>query len=167
MADGRFVGHENVGADQARDLLDRWRWPTAERDRIVMLIRHHMFGYMPTWSDAAIRRFIVKVGRDALKDLYRLREADNIGSGLGPDAGLLDEFRSRVSAQLESGAPLDLKALAVDGSDLMAEFGWSPGPIVGTTLQWLLDRVIGDPSLNTRDRLLAAARSLPVPDAGP
>jgi putative nucleotidyltransferase with HDIG domain len=167
MADGRFVGHENVGADQARDLLDRWRWPTTERDRIVMLIRHHMFGYMPTWSDAAIRRFIVKVGRDALEDLYRLREADNIGSGLGPDAGLLDEFRSRVSAQLESGAPLDLKALAVDGSDLMAEFGWSPGPIVGTTLQWLLDRVIGDPSLNTRDRLLAAARSLPVPDAGP
>ena len=28
MADGRFVGHEILGAQQARDLLDRWRWRT-------------------------------------------------------------------------------------------------------------------------------------------
>jgi tRNA nucleotidyltransferase (CCA-adding enzyme) len=167
MADGRFVGHEIVGADQARHLLDRWRWPTVERDRVVLLIRHHMFGYMPTWSDAAIRRFIVKVGREALDDLYLLRQADNVGSGLMPDAGLLDEFRARVTAQLDADVPLDLGALAVDGSDLMDEFGWPPGPVIGTTLQWLLDRVIGDPSLNTRERLLAAARSLPVADTGP
>jgi hypothetical protein len=42
----------------------------------------------------------------------------------------------------------------------MAEFGWAPGPIVGQTLQRLLDRVIGDPALNTRERLLAIARSM-------
>jgi hypothetical protein len=53
----------------------------------------------------------------------------------------------------------------VDGTDLMTEFGWQPGPIVGTTLQRLLDRVIGDPSLNTRERLLAVARSIVAADA--
>jgi hypothetical protein len=42
----------------------------------------------------------------------------------------------------------------------MTEFGWKPGPIVGKTLQRLLDRVIGDPTLNTRDRLLSVARSM-------
>ena len=62
MADGRFLGHESVGAELADKLLDDWRWPVAERQRIVRLIRHHMFGYQPTWSDAAVRRFIVKVG---------------------------------------------------------------------------------------------------------
>jgi putative nucleotidyltransferase with HDIG domain len=165
MADGRFVGHENIGADQARELLDRWRWPTAERERIVHLIRHHMFGYAPIWSDTAIRRFIVKVGRDALDDLFLLREADNVGSGHGPDAGRLGEFRERVRAQLESGVALDLKGLAVDGSDLMTEFGWEPGPVVGSTLQRLLERVIGDPTLNTRERLLAVARSIVAADA--
>jgi tRNA nucleotidyltransferase/poly(A) polymerase len=164
MADGRFVGHETVGADQARGLLDRWRWPTAERDRVAHLIRHHMFGYVPTWSDAAIRRFIVKVGKESLDDLFLLREADNIGSGLRPDAGGMAEFRQRVAAQLESGTALDLKGLAVDGSDLMREFGWEPGPAVGRTLQRLLDRVIGDPTLNTRDRLLAVARSMVAAD---
>ena len=125
-----------------------------------------MFGYVPSWSDTAIRRFIVKVGTDALDDLFLLREADNIGSGLAADAGGLAEFRSRVAGQVESGAALDLRALAVDGTDLMTEFGWSPGPIVGETLQRLLDRVIGDPSLNTRERLLAVARSMVAVEPG-
>ena len=164
MADGRFVGHETVGAQQARELLDRWRWPTVERDRIAHLIRQHMFGYLPNWSDAAIRRFIVKVGRDRLEDLFLLREADNIGSGLDPEAGGLGELRRRVATQLESGAALDLKGLAVDGTDLMQEFGWEPGPTVGRTLQRLLQRVIGDPTLNTRERLLAVARSMATTD---
>jgi putative nucleotidyltransferase with HDIG domain len=166
MADGRFVGHEIVGADLARDLLERWRWPTAERDRVVLLIRQHMFGYVPTWSDAAVRRFIMKVGRDALDDLFLLREADNVGSGHAPDVGGLAELRGRIRAQLESGVALDLAGLAVDGSDLMAEFGWEPGPVVGSTLQRLLERVVGDPTLNTRDRLLAVARSMVAADAG-
>jgi putative nucleotidyltransferase with HDIG domain len=166
MADGRFVGHETVGADMAQALLERWRWPTAERERVAWLIRQHMFGYVPTWSDTAVRRFIVKVGRDALDDLFLLREADNVGSGHAADAGRLAEFRARVQAQLDSGAALDLSGLAVDGRDLMTEFGWQPGPIVGTTLQRLLERVIGDPTLNTRDRLLAVARSMVTADPG-
>ena len=165
MADGRFVGHESVGADMARAMLDRWHWPTAERDRVAHLIRHHMFGYVPRWSDAAIRRFIVKVGPDALDDLFLLREADNVGSGLPADSGRLAEFRSRVKRELDSGAALDLRSLAVDGTDLMTEFGLQPGPIVGTTLQRLLDRVISDPSLNRRDRLLSVARSMVAADS--
>ena len=56
------------------------------------------------------------------------------GRGNPPDAGRLTEFEGRVAAQLASGAALDLKALAIDGSDLMTEFGWKPGPIVGRTL---------------------------------
>jgi len=165
MADGRFVGHETAGAEMARTLLDRWHWPTAERDRVVHLVRQHMFGYVPRWSDAAIRRFIVKVGPDAIGDLFLLREADNVGSGLPPEAGRLAELRARVTRELASGAALDLRSLAVDGTDLMTEFGWQPGPIVGTTLQRLLDRVIGDPRLNTRDRLLKVARSIVAADA--
>jgi tRNA nucleotidyltransferase (CCA-adding enzyme) len=160
MADGRFVGHETIGAEQARELLDRWRWRLDERDRVVHLIRHHMFGYLPGWSDAAVRRFIAKVGRDNVDDLFLLRQADNVGSGREPDAGALPELRARVAAQLAAGVALDLHGLALDGRDLMEEFGWAPGPIVGRTLQRLLDRVIGDPALNQRERLLAVARSM-------
>ena len=158
MADGRFLGHESVGAELADRLLEEWRWPLVERSRIVRLVRQHMFGYQETWSDAAIRRFIAKVGPDHLEDLFLLREADHIGSGREPGAGGLDELRARVAAQLEAGVALDLSGLAVDGSDLMTELGLAPGPRLGKLLDWLLERVIADPAVNTRDRLVDLAR---------
>ena len=158
MADGRFLGHESVGAELADKLLDDWRWPIAERQRIVRLIRHHMFGYQPSWSDAAVRRFIVKITREELEDQFLLREADHIGSGREPNAGGLDELRARVAKELAAGVALDLSGLAVDGSDLMTELGITPGPGLGRLLDWLLERVIADPAVNTREGLLDLAR---------
>ncbi len=160
MADGRFLGHDIVGAEIAGRLLDRLHWPRHERDRIVHIIRHHMYGYVPSWSDAAVRRFIAKVGRDALADLFLLREADNLGSGRRRDGGRLAEIRARVAAQLAAGIVLDLHDLDIDGDVLMAELGLPPSPKLGSVLQELLDRAIADPTINKRDRLLALARSL-------
>jgi tRNA nucleotidyltransferase (CCA-adding enzyme) len=159
MADGRFVGHEIIGADMAKDVLDRWHWPVQERDRVTHLIRNHMFGYVPTWSDAAVRRLIAKVGTESIVDLFLLREADNVGSGREPEAGNLDELRARVSRELAAGVALEIGDLAIDGHDLMETFGWPPGPVIGATLRRLLDHVIGDPTLNTRERLLSVARA--------
>ena len=81
LADGHFIGHDSVGADLAGAFLDRLRSPRSVRDRIVHLVRHHMFSYEPTWSDAAVRRFILKIGHESIEELFELREADNVGSG--------------------------------------------------------------------------------------
>ena len=158
MADGQFLGHDVAGAAMAGALLDRLRWRRDERDRVVHIVRHHMYGYVPSWSDAAVRRFIVKVGQDALDDLFLLREADNVGSGRDREGGGLAEIRARVAAQLAAGVPLRLDDLAIDGRDVMQALALAPGPEVGRILDALLERVIGDPVLNTRDRLLKLAR---------
>jgi len=160
MADGRFLGHDLVGASLADALLDRLHWPRHERERVVHLIRQHMYGYQSTWSDAAVRRFIAKVGRDALDDLFLLREADNVGSGREREGGGLAEIRVRVAAQLAAGVVLSLADLAVDGDDLMAEFALPASPRLGSILRELLSRAVADPAMNTRPRLLALARSL-------
>lgn len=157
-ADGRFIGHERVGADLAAAFLDRLHWPIAERDRVVHLVRQHMFDYVEGWSDAAVRRLIVKVGPDVLEDLFLLRAADNIGSARPADAGRLGELRERVAHQIAAGFALDLHGLAVDGSDLMAALEMPAGPELGRLLDALLDLVIADPTANTRDRLLTLAR---------
>ena len=47
MADGRFLGHDVVGADVADAVLERLRWPREERERVVHLVRQHMYGYVP------------------------------------------------------------------------------------------------------------------------
>ncbi len=97
-SDGHFLGHDAVGAELAGELLDRLHEPHSVRDRVVDLVRLHMFSYEPTWSDAAVRRFIGRIGalgEGALEDLLELREADNVGSGLPRSAGRLDELRAR------------------------------------------------------------------------
>ena len=122
FADGHFVGHDAVGAELAGAFLDRLRLSRPVRDRIVELVRNHMFSYEPNWSDAAVRRFIGKmegIGPGALEELLELREADNVGSGLPAEAGRLDELRARVAAELAAEVVLDRRGLAIDGNDLI------------------------------------------------
>ena len=47
MADGHFLGHDAVGAEIAGSILARLRTPHAQVERVVHLIRHHMFTYDP------------------------------------------------------------------------------------------------------------------------
>jgi tRNA nucleotidyltransferase (CCA-adding enzyme) len=163
-ADGHFYGHEAVGAELARAFLDRLHEPRAVTERVTHLVRNHMFGYEPSWSDTAVRRFIGKVGPDAIDELFALREADNVGSGLPRSAGGLSELKARVAAELAEGPVLDRSALAIDGDDLMAELGLEPGPGLGRVLEALLQRVIEDKSLNTAPTLLLLARQLVADD---
>jgi putative nucleotidyltransferase with HDIG domain len=162
-AEGHFLGHDLVGATLAGSFLERLRLPRVVQDRVVALVRQHMFSYEPKWSDAAVRRFIAKTGElgaGALEELLLLRAADNIGSGLPADAGHLDELRARIAAQLEASVALDRRGLAVDGEDLKRELGMPEGPRIGRILDALLERVIVDPALNDRPTLLLLAQGM-------
>jgi hypothetical protein len=123
-----------------------------------------MFTYAPGWSDAAVRRFIRRVGVTDLEALLDLRSADNVGSGLEPGVDGLEELRARCRAQLAARVALARGDLAVDGDDLMRSLGLAPGPTVGRLLDELLELVVGDPMLNERDLLLATARQLVAGD---
>jgi tRNA nucleotidyltransferase (CCA-adding enzyme) len=162
FAEGHFLGHDAVGATLADAFLERLREPRAVRDRVVALVRHHMFSYEQNWSDAAIRRFIGKLqafGPGALDELLTLREADNVGSGLPADAGRLAELRARITAELAADVVLDRRGLAIDGDDLKSELGLGEGPLLGRILDDLLERVIVDPALNSRPTLLLLAQA--------
>jgi tRNA nucleotidyltransferase (CCA-adding enzyme) len=158
--DGPFRGHEVVGAEMAERLLDRLHTPRAATERVVRLVRNHMFMYEPSWGEAGVRRFIQRVGVDAIDDLFTLRQADNIGSGVPADAHGLDELRWRVDAELAASVVLDRSRLAVRGDDLMAELGVPQGPRLGRILDELLERVIAEPKLNDRATLLLLAESM-------
>jgi tRNA nucleotidyltransferase (CCA-adding enzyme) len=158
-ADDRFIGHDIEGARIAARLLTRLGFPRSDVDRVAELIRWHMFSYERHWTNAAVRRFLRRIGSAVVEDLMTLRQADNVGSGLPADSGDLDQLRRRVRSELEAGVPLGLAQLAVDGRDLMVELGLPPGPAIGRLLDRLLDSVVTDPARNTRQRLLADARA--------
>ena len=158
LAGGHFHGHETAGAEMARDFLSALHAPRALQERVAHLVRQHMFAYEPNWSDAAVRRFIRKVGPACTDDLLALRAADNEGSGLPADAGHLAELAARIRAQLAANAVLDRNQLAVDGNDLMTELGVPQGRLLGRLLDGLTERVVAEPALNDRAILLDLAR---------
>jgi tRNA nucleotidyltransferase (CCA-adding enzyme) len=169
LADGHFIGHEKVGAALAETALRRLRLPKADITRVTRLIRHHMFAYTPAWSDAAVRRFVRRVGPDLVDDLLALRRADNAASGVRETAtGGSDELGRRAHAAIRDD-PLRAGQLAVTGDDIIRELDLEPGPRVGRILAFLLESVLDDPSLNQPGRLIEAARDhlaeLPPGDA--
>ena len=163
-ADGHFVGHDAVGASLAEAWLTELHAPRLLTADTANLVRHHMFAYDASWTDAAVRRFIRRCGASAIEDLLDIRAADNVGSGLAPDVDGLESLRARCREQLEARVALDLSGLAINGDDLMKALEIPAGPGLGRLLDRLLEMVVIDPMLNDRSRLLTLARELVAAD---
>jgi tRNA nucleotidyltransferase (CCA-adding enzyme) len=158
LAAGHFIGHELEGAAMVEAIGLRLRLSRTQVARSRHLVAQHMFAYRPDWSDAAVRRFIRRVGPGALDDLFALRRADDAASGVVASAdGGLDELRARVAAEM-ARTPLGPRQLAISGDDLMAELGIPAGPLVGSLLDRLVEAVVERPARNERGRLLQLAR---------
>jgi tRNA nucleotidyltransferase (CCA-adding enzyme) len=156
-----FYGHEQVGELLVRGWLRDLRFPNADVELVARLVRHHMVIYGPEWTDAAVRRFMARVGPDQVDHVIDLAIADVRTQGRsGFLVPLAEELRSRVHGQIASGAALSRSDLALDGDDLMEGLGIGPGPRLGEILEALLERVVDDPSLNERDVLLDLADRL-------
>ncbi|MCK5248653.1 MAG: HD domain-containing protein [Spirochaetaceae bacterium] len=155
-----FHRHDITGAEVTESILLRYKASNADRDRITRLVRHHMFHYTRDWSDAAVRRFMARVGLDMLDDLMILRLAD--ASAIAPDlpdaTAHLRNLIERIDGILDAQTALSIKDLKINGSDLMMVLGVRPGPILGTLLKHLLDCVLEDPEANEHDRLLDMGR---------
>jgi tRNA nucleotidyltransferase (CCA-adding enzyme) len=134
----------------------RWKLSTEDRERVVAVVAHHMFFYTPAWTDGTVRRFVNRVGKDRVGDLFDLREGDVRGRGFGEDPEQeIGELRARIAAVAAEDAALSLRDLALDGKGVMESLGLPPGRHVGVILARLLERVLDDPSLNEPERLKA------------
>jgi tRNA nucleotidyltransferase (CCA-adding enzyme) len=99
-------------------------------------------------SEAGVRRWLAAVGgaADDLLGMHVLRH------------GVEPAWAPLVRLIRERGDAVSRSQLTIDGRDVQ-QLG-ATGPRVGEILAELLDRVLGDPALNTRERLLDLAREL-------
>lgn len=155
-----FHRHEEFSGRDAETFMKRMRFPNAVAEEVAHLVRCHMFSYDESWSDAAVRRFLARVGTGSLDRLFALRIADGTAIvGHPVDWRSLDPLRDRIAGVLAAREAFGLSDLSIKGGDLVA-IGVPPGPRMGAMLKELLETVIDDPSLNDRERLLEIARRL-------
>lgn len=155
-----FYNHDILGARAAARILERLRFDNEMIGRVANLIRHHMFVYdVGAVTAAAVRRLLVSVGPENIDDLIALRVADRLGSGV-PKAQPYRLRHFQYMVERVQKDPISVKALKVNGNDLMDFLRIEPGPKIGAILDVLLAEVIEHPEKNEKAFLLERARDL-------
>lgn len=155
-----FHNHEIAGAKMARNITDNLRFSKKEQDKISTLIRWHMFTVDEHITDAAVRRFIRRIGVDNVRDIIDLRIGDRLGGGTQTaESWRLKLFKEKIEKQL-TPAPFSVNDLAIDGHDIINELQIKPGKKIGELLQKLFEEVDEDLSKNTKEYLLKRIKKL-------
>ncbi len=158
-----FYRHEQVGAEMTRELLRRLRFSNDVVETTAHLVASHMYVADPALSDAALRRFIRRIGVEHLERQFELRRADIAGSGLPKRDDTNERFETRVHQEVSRKPPFSIADLAVGGDDVIdvmvrtgaAPKGFRGDPRVGELLQRLFEQVTENPERNERQTLLA------------
>lgn len=158
--DWTFYQHQFVGEKMALEIMDRLHFPKKMTEKVALLVREHMFVYDPEIvTERGVRRLVRRVGAENIDDLFLVREADRIGSGVKKAV----PYRMRhLKAMIEKAkqAPLSPKMLEINGEDVMENLKIEPGPKIGQILAALLEEVLDDPKLNTKEYLEKRMREL-------
>jgi poly(A) polymerase/tRNA nucleotidyltransferase (CCA-adding enzyme) len=154
-----YYNHDRVGAVMAAELMRRLRFGNAEIEKVTSLIANHMFDYRPDWSDAAVRRFIRRIGgTENVASIFELRRSDAKAMKATIGTDYLTELGERIEKIIAAENALHIKDLKINGNDLMTALNLEPGPKIGELLDYLLEKVLDDPTLNTSETLLALAK---------
>ncbi len=159
-----FYNHEMESTKMVYNLMTRLRFDKKTIKKVIKLVRYHGFVYDPEiTTDSSIRRLILKVGKENIFELAKLREADRIGSGC-PKAKpfRLRHFLFRVEKILKemAGEQPSLKMLKINGNEIMKITNLQPGPKVGAILNILLEEILDDPLKNEKKYLEKRAKEL-------
>jgi poly(A) polymerase/tRNA nucleotidyltransferase (CCA-adding enzyme) len=148
-----FYGHEVIGAKIASEIMNRLKFPNDISERVIKLVRYHMFYYnVGEVTESSVRRLIANIGLENVEDLIKVREADRISSGR-PKAVPYKLRHLKYIIDKVSHDPISAKMLKVNGEDVMKELATTPGPKVGLILNYLLAEVLDDPAKNKKDLL--------------
>ena len=155
-----FYGHEVVGARMTEKILNDLRFPKKIIEKVVKLVRWHMFfSDTEQISLSAVRRIISSVGKDNIWDLMNLRGCDRMGMGRPKE----NTYRVRkYHAMVEEAMtdPVSVGMLKIDGKGVMDVTHETPSPKIGFILHALLEEVLENPALNTEEYLKKRSKEL-------
>lgn len=158
--DATFYGHEIVGAKMTHEILSRLKFSKKDINKIVRLVRYHLFYYnVGEVGEASVRKLVRKVFPENMEELLQVRMADRIGSGV-PKAEPYKLRHLKYLIEKVSQNPISVKMLCVGGEDIINTLKISPGPKIGMILDILLGIVLANPENNKKEILIKKAKEL-------
>lgn len=157
---GHFYGHAAISAELAQATMKRLKMSPRFANDVVLLVKYHDEVIEP--KPKAVKRVLRRLGgrADLFQALCDLKRGDALSQApqCRPRAELADTLKATLDEILMEHQALSLKDLALKGKDVIA-LGIPAGPLVGQTLNALLDAVIDEKVLNERDALCKFAQN--------
>ncbi|HWP97563.1 MAG TPA: polynucleotide adenylyltransferase [Syntrophomonadaceae bacterium] len=156
--EGHCYGHANSSSEVADSVLSRLGFDRKTIYSVKAIVKEHMNCY-DNISELSIRRLIRRVGLENLDSLFELQIADACGSARsGRNVDRVLAIRSKCWEMVARREPLSTHDLDIHGYDLMG-LGYPPGKEIGQALEYLLDKVIDNPTLNHKETLMELLKS--------
>lgn len=158
---GNFRQHHEYSAEIAEKALKRLKFSNDITEKVVTLIKHHMFNAKNDASDDEIKLKILEMGEEAFIQHIELRKADAWASG-AVEAGMPVETAERELAIFKelkkNNIPLTLSNMNVSGRDL--ENIVKPGKEMGKVLNELLRKCVLGIIKNEKECLIREAKKI-------
>lgn len=151
-----FHGHPQVSEELTRKILHRLRFDNDTLHKVSKLVLYHDYGNGVVPTDRIVRRAVNKIGDELFPLFLQVRQADlDAQSEYKRDEKQknLDLWKQKYQELHERGDCVSLKMLSVTGSDLI-QAGMKPGKELGETLNKMLEIVLDNPEMNTKEKLL-------------
>ena len=155
-----FYGHAAISAEMAKKILRRLKFDNDTIYMVGKLVNYHDYGNGVEPDLRTVRRAVHKVGEDAFPALFHVKRADILAQSIYQREEKLErvsKWQQLYEEIKEKKQCISLRELAITGSDLIAA-GIAPGKEIGEILQQLLEQVLENPELNTREQLLSIVR---------
>lgn len=149
-----YYEHPRVSVEIASMILDRMKYDNDTKDKVLMLIGYHDCNLD---SRKAIKRALNKMGESLLKDLIKVKWADMLSQNpvyAKERLMKLVETENILNEIINQKECFSVKDLAINGKDLIMELGYKQGREIGYILNELLQMVMEDNSLNTKEKLI-------------
>ncbi|PRR78683.1 CCA-adding enzyme [Clostridium liquoris] len=148
-----FYIHAYKSAEKAREILKRMKYDNKTIEKVYTLIKYHDY---ELYSNKSIKKLLNKIGEELFVDLLKVKEADIKAQSpkFYEERHIkLLEIKEKLNNILQERQCFSLKDLAINGRDL-TELGLAQGKEIGKILNELLEMVMENPELNTKEELI-------------
>lgn len=159
---GHFFGHADNSEEIALNILRRLKFDSHTAIEVLELVRYHS-NDIPT-TIKGVRRLLNKLGEKRVWQFYEVHQADIYAHNPSNIDNLLErqeKFKAllnQVTSEPQENCYTRTK-LAINGNDLK-EIGYTEGPVIGATIQTLLNEVIDGALLNEKEALTNKAKEI-------
>jgi poly(A) polymerase len=141
----RFSGHDKVGAEMARRVMERLRFSREEIEATVEAVDQHMvFKDVRQMRVSRLRRFMARPHFEEELELHRVDCASS--------HGMLDNHEFLLRKREEFASEPLIPPPLINGHDLIAR-GWRPGPALGRVLEAVQTRQLEGTLANREEAL--------------